>query len=306
MRRYTKHRAPALAMLLAACATTPRVDVVSEEAAIRGLSRQWAQAAMNKDAAAFVGFYADNATVTMPNMPTAVGRTSIRSMVDGMLAMPNLSFSFEPTTISVARSGDLAYDVGTYRVSFDGPTGRVDDAGGYTTIWRKMNGQWKAVSDMSVSTVPLPPPAPMPAMSAAPAAPLAPAWTDSDDMEAMAGSSMKWTDLTVPGMKPGVKMAVVHGNPAGSGDYTVRIRFPAGYEVAAHRHPGAEHVTIIQGALMVGMGERMDRAATKRFAVGDFVYLPANAPHFAIAQGVTVVQAHGQGPFEVHPVEQPR
>lgn len=134
MHPHGKALLPALLFLAVACASVPRVDVASEESAIRELDRQWAQAAARRDTAAFVGFYAEDATLVMPNAPPAAGLAAIRSAVAGMLALPNLNLSFEPTSISVARSGDLAYDLGSYRMSFDGPQGRVDDAGRYTVV----------------------------------------------------------------------------------------------------------------------------------------------------------------------------
>ena len=56
-------------------------------------------------------------------------------------------------------------------------------------------------------------------------------------------------------------MAVLEGNPMGdSGDYTVRIKMPAGYRIAPHTHPNRENVTIISGQLKVGMGDHFDTA----------------------------------------------
>ena len=125
-------------------------------------------------------------------------------------------------------------------------------------------------------------------------------------MEALAGAAAQWSDLSLPGFKPGVKLAVVHGNPGDTGDYTLRLRFPDGYEVPPHWHPQAEHLTVLQGTFLLGMGERVDRRALKALTPGDFVYAPAKMPHFAVARGETVVQLHGVGPFEVRLVESAR
>lgn len=299
MHPHGKPLLPALLFFAVACASVPRVDVASEETAIREQDRQWAQAAANRDTEGFIRFYADDATLVVPNAPPTVGRAAIRSAVAEMFAMPNVRLSFQPTSISVARSGDVAYDLGTYRMSFDGPQGRVDDAGRYTVVWRKIDGRWQAVSDMVVSTNPLPPPPPPP-----PAPAVTVVVAERADMETLAGPSMTWNDLAVPGFPPGMKIAVVHGDPGGTGDYTIRLRFPNGYEVPAHWHPNAEHLTVLEGTFTLGMGERMERSALKSHRVGDFVYLPAKMPHFAVARGQTVIQLHGMGPFEVRLVEQ--
>ena len=75
----------------------------------------------------------------------------------------------------------------------------------------------------------------------------------------MRADSLSWTDL---GLIPGVKIAVLQGDPQGSGTYTLRLRFPAGTRMPAHWHPNVEYATLISGALRLGMGEREDSAAT--------------------------------------------
>src|ERR1700733_12157568 len=58
-----------------------------------------------------------------------------------------------------------------------------------------------------------------------------------------------------PFVAPGAQLAVLEGNPmASSGDYTVRLKMPAGYRIAPHWHPKRENVTVLSGTLKVGMG----------------------------------------------------
>src|SRR5271154_5458958 len=53
---------------------------------------------------------------------------------------------------------------------------------------------------------------------------------------------------------PGAQLAVLEGNPsATSGDYTIRLKMPAGYRIAPHWHPQRENVTVISGTFKVGM-----------------------------------------------------
>lgn len=62
-----------------------------------------------------------------------------------------------------------------------------------------------------------------------------------------------------PFIAPGAQVAVLEGNPAGSdGDYTVRVKMPDGYKIAPHWHPTRENVTVISGALKVGMGDKFE------------------------------------------------
>ena len=58
-----------------------------------------------------------------------------------------------------------------------------------------------------------------------------------------------------------------------------------------------------------GPGEKIDRATLKPLPPGSFVHLPAGMPHYASADGETIVQINGMGPFDVtyvDPKDDPR
>jgi quercetin dioxygenase-like cupin family protein len=104
-------------------------------------------------------------------------------------------------------------------------------------------------------------------------------------------------------------MAVLQGDPSQNALYTVRLEMPDGYRIAAHFHPTDEHVTVITGAFLVGMGDSIDVAHATVLTSGGFITAPANAHHYAVARGRTIVQVHGMGPFVltyVHPKDDPR
>jgi quercetin dioxygenase-like cupin family protein len=123
--------------------------------------------------------------------------------------------------------------------------------------------------------------------------------SDAGDMEILASSALKWGPLEVPGFKPGIEIAVIHGDPSKETDYTVRLRFPDAYAFPAHWHPNGEHVTVLRGSFLLGMGEKEDKAQLKTYAPGDFLYIPAKMAHFGEVKGVTEIQLHGMGPFQV-------
>lgn len=111
-----------------------------------------------------------------------------------------------------------------------------------------------------------------------------------------APDAMEWMDAP-PILPPGAAMAVIQGDPASEGDYTLRLRVPAGYEFRPHTHPTVENVTIVSGSLHVGMGETMDKEGGTTLATGGFASIPAEAPHYAWATEPVEVQVHGMGPF---------
>jgi quercetin dioxygenase-like cupin family protein len=106
----------------------------------------------------------------------------------------------------------------------------------------------------------------------------------------------------------GAQMAVLQGDPSKSEPFTVRLRFPDGYRIAPHTYPTDEHVTVIDGTFVVGMGEDVHPSDMVSLSTGGFVTAPAGHAHYAAARGTTVVQVHAIGPFAltyVHPTDLP-
>lgn len=124
---------------------------------------------------------------------------------------------------------------------------------------------------------------------------------DADTTMTMSSASaIQWGDLKAEGFAPGAKLAVIHGDPSGTGDYTVRLQFPGGYRFPVHWHPKAEHLTVLSGSFILGMGTSVNAAVEKTYGPGDFLYIPAKNTHFGGAKGTTVVQLHGIGPFTIN------
>lgn len=111
-------------------------------------------------------------------------------------------------------------------------------------------------------------------------------------------------------LPPGAQLAVLDGDPmANSGTFTVRLKVPDGYLIPPHWHPTDEHVTVVEGALRMGMGEQFSESALKTLGVGGYAKMPTGVRHFAQAKGATVVQISGPAPFAityVNPSDDPR
>ncbi len=107
-----------------------------------------------------------------------------------------------------------------------------------------------------------------------------------------------------PGFLPaGAEMAVLDGDPAAPAQLTLRLRFPAGYELPAHWHPTQENVTVLSGSFHAGMGDALDRSASVTLEPGGYVAIPAEMHHFAWTDEVTVVQVDMIGPFAIEYVD---
>jgi quercetin dioxygenase-like cupin family protein len=121
-------------------------------------------------------------------------------------------------------------------------------------------------------------------------------------------SQLKWGPAP-DALPKGAQIAVLSGDPAKDGLYVVRLRLPAGYKVPAHNHPTAEMVTVLTGKFHLGMGDKLDEKKAMLLTAGGFAEAPAKMNHYAWTTGPTVLQIHGQGPFEinyVNPADDPR
>lgn len=154
---------PSLCVLaLAACAQqapapSPPPDTrAADEAAIHALVKGWAAAAEAKDVEAFCAVYADDAVVMMEGMADVSSKAAIREAMTGMMQDSNFALSFAADKVVVARSGDLAYETGSYSMTLsDAKQKPATQAGHYVVVWRKeADGSWKVVIDAPISDPP--------------------------------------------------------------------------------------------------------------------------------------------------------
>ena len=62
---------------------------------------------------------------------------------------------------------------------------------------------------------------------------------------------------------------VLYGDPGEVGEpFVMRIRELPGSVIPPHKHPVDEHITVVQGTLYFGVGEKFDRAALKELKTG--------------------------------------
>lgn len=126
-------------------------------------------------------------------------------------------------------------------------------------------------------------------------------------------TDLKWTDgpATLP---PGLKMAVMEGDPKASGLVTMRLKLPPNYKLAPHTHPSDERVTVISGTLYFGMGDKIDASKSHMLPEGSFFVAPMGKPMYAYTKGKgAVIQLNVMGPWgltlltpEEKPAEMPK
>jgi len=143
-----------------------------------------------------------------------------------------------------------------------------------------------------------------PAKTTAPPASPAPA----PEHQFFTPADIAWKDA--PSSLPkGAKVAVLEGDLAAPGPFTMRIWLPAGYKIPPHSHPGIEHVTVLSGSFFMGVGDTWDESKAHELTAASFSFMPAGMKHFAWAKSETVAQVHGMGPWGityVNPSDDPR
>ncbi|HVA28076.1 MAG TPA: cupin domain-containing protein, partial [Candidatus Baltobacteraceae bacterium] len=91
----------------------------------------------------------------------------------------------------------------------------------------------------------------------------------------VAPGSEHWVAGTGP--EKGTWSAVLAGDPTKPGFYILRMKLPAGTTFPPHFHAATENVTVISGALWVGLGDKM--GPMQELKPGTFVSVPAELHH---------------------------
>lgn len=96
----------------------------------------------------------------------------------------------------------------------------------------------------------------------------------------------------------GSKVAMLEGDPAKDGPFTMRVKFPANYMNIPHIHSKVEHMTVISGTFNLGIGQKFDATKGTAMPAGSFVVIQPGVPHYGWGAEETVLQIHGIGPRE--------
>ena len=113
----------------------------------------------------------------------------------------------------------------------------------------------------------------------------------------------------VASMGEGAEIAFIEGDIAEQEPFTFRLRMRDGYQIRPHVHPAYERLTVLKGTLHFAHGETYDADKTKALTVGSVAIMPPGDAMFGYAEGETVIQLHGTGPWGINyidPADDPR
>jgi ketosteroid isomerase-like protein len=133
----------------------PPFTPAADEAAVRQTDENWSKAAQSKKVDDWVAFYSKDTVLLPPNDKKVDTPEGIRKYIGELLAAPGLAINWQPATVQVARSGDLAYTQGSYTLTVNVHGKPVTDQGKTLEIWKKQgDGSWKCIVDMWSSDLP--------------------------------------------------------------------------------------------------------------------------------------------------------
>ncbi|MGC1685069.1 MAG: DUF4440 domain-containing protein [Candidatus Acidiferrales bacterium] len=124
--------------------------------AIRAADTAWLRAYVARDIEKALSFCDERGSMLMPNAPIVTGKAAIRKLLAVHLAPQSPQVTWRPDAADVARSCDLGYTRGSYKMSFKNAAGKtVSDKGKYLIVWkRQSDGSWKVLFDISNSDLP--------------------------------------------------------------------------------------------------------------------------------------------------------
>ena len=143
--------------VLAGCNRTPVIDIRAETQTINNIEDLWTAAIVAKDIDKIMDIFAPEAVIMNANVPACSGFQAIRESQESWFADTTIlhdTFESAVDTIEVSASGDLAYVRGNSRLSISTPNGIVEETDKWMTIYRKINGEWKAIVDIWNSDMP--------------------------------------------------------------------------------------------------------------------------------------------------------
>lgn len=119
--------------------------------------------------------------------------------------------------------------------------------------------------------------------------------------ESITPEEMRW-ESTGSSFPPGSRLAILAGNPGRPVAYAVRIKVLQATTDGPHWHGTDIQITVLQGTLLLGVGDTLDESKFQKFGPGSFLLVPAGLRHFMAFPGEAEYQVQGTGPLRTYVV----
>jgi uncharacterized protein (TIGR02246 family) len=130
-----------------------KVDMKTEGEKVMQASREWSQTASTGNVEKILSYWTDDAVVISPGQPALKGKNEIRQMVEGSFKTPGFHISWQPQSVEVSQSGDMAYLIEKSEITFNDSLGKaITTRYNGVTVWKKQtDGSWKNVVDIAAN-----------------------------------------------------------------------------------------------------------------------------------------------------------
>ena len=127
----------------------------ADENAIKEISKKWLSMEKSHDYNGIADLFASDGVAYRTGKEPLVGPDAIKKhYTEEKDQNPKEVVDWSTDKVEVSKSGDLAVEYGNFTASNLGPNGSGSDKGNYITVYRKENGEWKVIADISNSSKP--------------------------------------------------------------------------------------------------------------------------------------------------------
>ena len=140
------HRSFVLVVLACAMFASQSPGAQSSPPAATGVAKvadAYVTASLAGDAKAVAALYTDDAVELPPYTTMVKGRAAIEQYYATQFSGPAKLQSMALTHLESKESGDIGYDVGTYRQTITDGQHPMNETGKYTVILKRIGGAWK-------------------------------------------------------------------------------------------------------------------------------------------------------------------
>ena len=145
------------AFIFSSCSTASKdeakpLDLEKAKTEIQAMEDAFAAAEKAKDADAVAAYYSDDAISYSRNEPPTVGKAAIRDSIAARIARDTTGNQSVYKVVDLFGEGNMLVEIGSWTSM--SPDGAEKDKGHYMSYFRKKDGKWFCVRDMSVTSMP--------------------------------------------------------------------------------------------------------------------------------------------------------
>jgi len=135
------------------CSSEP--DVQKLESEIHDLLRVTVEMFNNKDLDGLVNRFTEDGSLKITDNPVVTGHEALKENYKNNLHLENFKIKLDPKKIDISKTGDMAYVLSDYAVSFDIPVGKFQDEGKSLIVLKRVNDKWKIAAENLSSNPPV-------------------------------------------------------------------------------------------------------------------------------------------------------